>query len=202
MCSAGPCGGVPRGRINRRPGDRARRRRRRPVSPRRDLPSAREGTVDDESSGQQYRFILPGPRLTPRQAKCLEELRYAARSAEMVVASGSLPPGVPSDFYQRVADICRELGVLLILDTSGGGLEHITSGAFLLKPSVRELRECFGRELATESEQLTARTSSSTLASVRPLSSPWAPRARCWLPAWQPTFLGSSGAVGQRRRRG
>ena len=72
------------------------------------------------------------------------------------MASGSLPPGVPSDFYQRVADICRELGVLLVLDTSGGGLAHITSGVFLLKPSVRELRECFGRELATESEQLAA----------------------------------------------
>ena len=72
------------------------------------------------------------------------------------MASGSLPPGVPSDFYQRVADICRELGVPLVLDTSGGGLAHITSGVFLLKPSVRELRECFGRELATESEQLAA----------------------------------------------
>jgi 6-phosphofructokinase 2 len=121
------------------------------------LPTRESFTVDEESSGQQYRFVLPGPRLTSaEQAKCLEELHYAARSAEVVVASGSLPPGVRSDFYQRVSDICRELGVLLVLDTSGGGLKHITSGVFLLKPSVRELRECFGRELATESEQLTA----------------------------------------------
>lgn len=72
------------------------------------------------------------------------------------MASGSLPPGVPADFYQRVADICRELGVLLVLDTSGGGLRHITSGVFLLKPSVRELRECCGRKLATEADQLAA----------------------------------------------
>lgn len=121
------------------------------------LPTRESFTVDEERSGQQYRFVLPGPRLTPaEQAKCLDELQYAARPAEIVVASGSLPPGVPSDFYQRVADICRELGVLLVLDTSGGGLQHITSGVFLLKPSVRELRECFGRELATESEQLAA----------------------------------------------
>ena len=121
------------------------------------LPTRESFTVDEESSGQQYRFVLPGPRLaSAEQAKCLDELQYAARSAEIVVASGSLPPGVPPDFYQRVADICRELGVLLVLDTSGGGLQHITSGVFLLKPSVRELRECFGRELATESEQLDA----------------------------------------------
>ena len=121
------------------------------------LPTRESFTVDEASSGQQYRFVLPGPRLTPtEQAKCLDELSYAAQSAEIVVASGSLPPGVPADFYQRVADICRDLGVPLVLDTSGGGLAHITSGVFLLKPSVRELRECFDRELATESEQLAA----------------------------------------------
>jgi 6-phosphofructokinase 2 len=77
-------------------------------------------------------------------------------SADFVVASGSLPPGVSADFYQRVADICRERGALLILDTSGAGLRHISSGVFLLKPSVRELRECVGRELISESEQLAA----------------------------------------------
>ncbi len=114
-------------------------------------------TVNETSTGQQYRFVLPGPQLTlPEQVQCLDQLREAARSAEFVVASGSLPPGVPADFYQRVADVCRDLGVPLILDTSGGGLQHISSGVFLLKASVRELRECVGRRLVTESEQLAA----------------------------------------------
>ena len=120
--------------------------------------STRESfTIDEQCSGQQYRFVLPGPRLSfVEQARCLDELRDAAQSAEFVVASGSLPPGVPADFYQRVADMCRELGVLLVLDSSGGGLRHITSGVFLLKPSIRELRECCGRELVTEADQLAA----------------------------------------------
>jgi 6-phosphofructokinase 2 len=114
-------------------------------------------TVNESSSGQQYRFVLPGPRLSfAEQAQCLDELRTAARSAQFVVASGSLPPGVPADFYQRIADICAKLGALLVLDTSGGGLRHITSGVFLLKASVRELRECVERDLATESEQVAA----------------------------------------------
>ncbi len=114
-------------------------------------------TVNETSTGQQYRFVLPGPQLTfPEQEQCLDQLRRAAESAEFVVASGSLPPGVPADFYQQVADICRQLGAKLILDTSGGGLQHVTSGVFLLKASVRELRECVGRRLATEFEQLAA----------------------------------------------
>ena len=120
--------------------------------------STRESfTVDERSTGQQYRFVLPGPRLTEaEQAECLDTLSATAGSADFVVASGSLPPGVPADFYQRVADICRERGALLILDASGAGLRHISSGVFLLKPSVRELRECVGRELISESEQLAA----------------------------------------------
>jgi len=120
--------------------------------------STRESfTVDERRTGKQYRFVLPGPQLTDaEQTECLETLGAAADSADFVVASGSLPPGVPADFYQRVADICRERGALLILDTSGAGLRHISSDVFLLKPSVRELRECVGRELISESEQLVA----------------------------------------------
>lgn len=73
-----------------------------------------------------------------------------------MVASGSLPPNVHPDYYQRVADICGEHGARLVLDTSGGGLQHITNGVFLLKPSVHELGQCVGRELRNESEQLAA----------------------------------------------
>jgi 6-phosphofructokinase 2 len=120
--------------------------------------STRESfTVNENTSGQQYRFVLPGPRLTSAEQKgCMDQLRTAAESAEFVVASGSLPPGVSGDYYQRVADICSHLGVRLILDTSGGGLQHVSSGVYLLKASVRELRECIGLPLATESEQFAA----------------------------------------------
>jgi 6-phosphofructokinase 2 len=120
--------------------------------------STRESlTVNERSTAKQYRFVLPGPQVTfAEQARCLDELRQAAATAEFVVASGSLPPGVPPDFYQRVADICRELGARLVLDTSGGGLTHVESGVFVLKPSLRELRECVGRELLTEADQVAA----------------------------------------------
>jgi 6-phosphofructokinase 2 len=58
--------------------------------------STRESfTVNESSTGQQYRFVLPGPQMTfTEQARCLDQLRMAAESAEFVVASGSLPPGV------------------------------------------------------------------------------------------------------------
>jgi 6-phosphofructokinase 2 len=120
-------------------------------------PTRESFTVNERSTGKQYRFVLPGPRLRfAEQGLCLDLLRKAAASAEYVVASGSLPPGVPPNFYQRVADICREVDARLILDTSGTGLTHVRSDVFLVKPSVRELRECVGRPLETEAEQLVA----------------------------------------------
>ena len=120
--------------------------------------STRESfTVNETSTSAQYRFVLPGPELTvSEQAECLLELRSAAASAAVVVASGSLPPGVPVDFYQQVATACEDLDVKFLLDTSGGGLTHVNSGVFLLKPSLRELRECVGRDLDDEAEQLAA----------------------------------------------
>lgn len=114
-------------------------------------------TVDEASTDRQYRFVLPGPRISyAEQQHCLTALRPLAASADFVVASGSLPPGVPPDFYQRVADLCARAGARLILDTSGGGLSHVTSGVFLVKPSVRELHECVGRALSAEDEQVCA----------------------------------------------
>ncbi|HOB50389.1 MAG TPA: 1-phosphofructokinase family hexose kinase [Mycobacterium sp.] len=122
-------------------------------------------TVNEENTAKQYRFVLPGPHLTvAEQTECLSHLRREVSSAfgdqasaagpPVVVASGSLPPGVPLDFYQQVANLCDELGATLLLDTSGGGLQNVESGAFLLKPSARELREYANRPLETESEQI------------------------------------------------
>jgi 6-phosphofructokinase 2 len=120
-------------------------------------PTRESFTINEITTGLQYRFVLPGPCLSfVEQQQCLRELRHAATSARFVAASGSLPPGAPANFYQQVALICRDLGARLVLDTSGGGLRHITSGVYLLKASVRELRECVGRDLVTESEQVEA----------------------------------------------
>ncbi|ODQ87592.1 1-phosphofructokinase family hexose kinase [Mycolicibacterium holsaticum] len=148
-----PVGGATGGRIARLVEDAGVPYRNTEISE----PTRENFTVNERRSGEQYRFVLPGPHVTLReQSRCLDELRLAAAKAEYVVASGSLPPDVAPDFYQRVADLCRELGALLILDASGAALTSITSGVFLLKPSLRELRECVGHELHDEAEQLAA----------------------------------------------
>lgn len=118
-------------------------------------PTRESMSITDETTGEQFRFVLPGPELCDaEQQALLGAVDQAAESARVVVASGSLPPGVPGDFYQTLADRMAVRGVPLVLDTSGVALRHIRRGVFLLKPSLRELDELLGRRLTGRSEQV------------------------------------------------
>ncbi|RDI68264.1 1-phosphofructokinase family hexose kinase [Nocardia pseudobrasiliensis] len=114
-------------------------------------------SVTDLASGAQYRFVFPGVSLDDsEQRRCLSEVEEISWGAQLLVVSGSLPPGVRPDFYQRLADRAGEWGVRLVVDTSGPALSALRSGVHLLKPSLRELSECVGRRLAEPDEQVAA----------------------------------------------
>ncbi len=104
--------------------------------------------VSEVASGQPYRFILPGPRLSEREwQECLKQLAAIEPSPRFVVASGSLPEGVPDDFYARIASHTRQCGARMILDTSGQALiTAVAEGVDLIKPNLREMRELAGHE--------------------------------------------------------
>ena len=113
--------------------------------------------VNDRMTNQQFRFVLPGPELSEHeQHACLGMLADAASGARFVVASGSLPPGVRPDFYQRAATVAAQAGARFILDTSGEALLGVRSGVYLLKPSIRELRESVGHPLPDRAAQAAA----------------------------------------------
>jgi 6-phosphofructokinase 2 len=104
--------------------------------------------VSEISTGQPYRFILPGPRLSESEwQQCLTLLSGLKPFPRFVVASGSLPGGVPDDFYARVARIAKQHGASMILDTSGPALvTAVAEGVDLIKPNLREMRELAGSE--------------------------------------------------------
>ncbi|MGP0092155.1 MAG: 1-phosphofructokinase family hexose kinase [Xanthobacteraceae bacterium] len=108
-------------------------------------------TVLEGASGRQYRFILPGaPMCEDEWRACLQAVCEVG-AAGFVVASGSLPPGVPDDFYARVARIAKEHGSKMVLDTSGQAFRAaLQEGVYLAKPNLRELRELTQLPLADE----------------------------------------------------
>ncbi len=93
--------------------------------------------ITETSSGQPYRFILPGSSLDP--AEWQEGLDFIARLnpfPRFVVASGSLPSGIPHDFYVRVSRIAKQRGARMILYTSGPPLAMaVAEGLDMIKPN-------------------------------------------------------------------
>ncbi|MFW6127297.1 MAG: 1-phosphofructokinase family hexose kinase [Thermodesulfobacteriota bacterium] len=117
--------------------------------------STRENIIiSEENSGRQFRFGMPGPRLEEEEWQdCLDNLSNLDPPPDFIVASGSLPPGVPNDFYARVARVSQELKAHLVLDASGTPLKQAASeGVFLLKPNMRELGILAGRDIQNEAD--------------------------------------------------
>jgi 6-phosphofructokinase 2 len=109
--------------------------------------------VHDQQSGLEYRFVPAGPNIEPSECraalKILEEVE-----AEWIVASGSLSPGVPTDFYARAATIATRRGQKFVLDTSGPALQAMKGHAMeLLKLSLRELESLAGHALPDGNSQ-------------------------------------------------
>lgn len=108
-------------------------------------------TVHENSTGAEFRFVTPGSNLNVVEWQtCLDQLMAIDPWPAFIVASGSLPPGVPIDFYARLSKAARLRGSRLILDSSGPALaQGLNSGVFLVKPSLRELSDWFGQSLTT-----------------------------------------------------
>ena len=115
-------------------------------------------SIDACDTGEQYRFVLPGPELTgAEQASCLDALCKLPQKPCWLVASGSLPPGLPGSFFRQVGELCRSHGVKLMLDTSGAALAACEGlGAALIKPSLHELEELMGRSITGEAQEVAA----------------------------------------------
>lgn len=95
-------------------------------------------------SGDQYRFVLPGPDFSEIDPDSLiAPVMQAAADADWLVPSGSLPPGLAEAFYADLAARLPDGGPRLAVDTSGPALRCAVAGGGvdLIKPNRRELAE-------------------------------------------------------------
>lgn len=137
-------------------------------------------TVRELGSGQEYRFVLPGPVMESAEvALALQTLRQQP-APRYLVASGSLPPGMPAHFYAELAAIARAWNARLVVDGSGSALTAaLECGVYMVKPSLREMREITGKPLTS-------------LQAVREAAQMWVDNGRAEVVA---VSLGDKGAV-------
>lgn len=108
-------------------------------------------TVFDETTREQFRLVFPGALLSEFEwQQCLDAIARINLQAAFVIASGSLPPGVPADFYGRVAQAAKG-PAKVIVDTSGASLKAaLDVGVYLIKPNLREFQDLAGISSADE----------------------------------------------------
>ncbi|MFU8816842.1 MAG: 1-phosphofructokinase family hexose kinase [Pseudomonadales bacterium] len=111
--------------------------------------SVRENLIiKDVSNDQQFRFGLPGPKLSQQERDLwCNSLREHGAGADFVVFSGSLPRGVPVEWYGELVR-AAPAGARVVVDTKKDALAAaLAVGVYLIKPNIHELEEAVGHEL-------------------------------------------------------
>lgn len=79
--------------------------------------------VTEKASDKLFHLVFPGPELKEAEwRQCIDTFEALQPMPEYLVLSGSLPGGVPNDFYSNLASSAADKGVKVILDTSGKAL--------------------------------------------------------------------------------
>ena len=92
-----------------------------------------------------------GPRLDQTEVDALiDAVAQHLDGADWLVCGGSLPAGVPDDFYATLVELAHHKGVPVVVDSSGAPLAaSLPARPDLIKPNVHELAEIVQAPLAT-----------------------------------------------------
>jgi 1-phosphofructokinase family hexose kinase len=112
-------------------------------------------------NGEHSHYIKvnePGPTITPSEQKTLlDKIKALSKPGDWWVLAGSLPPGVPSDFYEKMIHVITDASGKVVLDTSGAPLVHgCQAGPYLVKPNEVELQKLTGMPTENISEVIGA----------------------------------------------
>ncbi|RKF51838.1 tagatose-6-phosphate kinase [Bacillus wiedmannii] len=98
--------------------------------------------------GMQTEILESGPTLSKEEGNdFLEKFEYLLTTASLVTISGSLPKGLPTNFYYQMLEICHKNGIPVIMDSSGESLTQAMvhkEKPFAIKPNIAELSQLLG----------------------------------------------------------
>ena len=105
-----------------------------------------KGQEDSEINGG-------GPAVDQAAMEALFEKINSLRKGDMLIISGSIPPSLPKDLYEKILGLLDERGVYAVVDTAGEALmKTLRYEPFLIKPNRQELEELAQSRLFTREE--------------------------------------------------
>ena len=105
-------------------------------------------------SGAQTEILEPGPTVTQEEQEAfMAKYQELLSKATVVAASGSMPKGLPRDFYGQLINLARKAGKPFLLDTSGEALiQGIKAQPYFVKPNNDEIKVLVGAELRSDED--------------------------------------------------
>lgn len=93
-----------------------------------------------------------GPMVSKKELNAfVKEFVKVLKYSEVIVASGTVPRGLPKTIYGDMVKIAKDNNVRMIIDASGSYLEEaIKAKPFMIKPNLEELQELAGYDLDCE----------------------------------------------------
>ena len=94
-----------------------------------------------------------GPAVDQAAMEALFKKINSLRKGDMLIISGSIPPSLPKDLYEKILGLLDERGVYAVVDTAGEALmKTLRYEPFLIKPNRQELEELAQSRLFTREE--------------------------------------------------
>ena len=112
----------------------------------------------DLSDGRSTEYLEPGEPVTPEElSRFLADFKSRLHEADVVTISGSVPQGVPEDFYCELIRLCRAAYVPVLVDTSGNRLiAAVKEKPLFIKPNEDEIAQLTGRPVSGREEAIQA----------------------------------------------
>lgn len=103
-------------------------------------------TIIETDGVDHYKVNESGPVISAAERDLLlDKVKALAKADDYWVLAGSLPPGVPIDFYRALITIIQSAGGKALLDTSGDALlAGVQTKPYLIKPNVFEANTLTG----------------------------------------------------------
>ncbi|MRS16911.1 6-phosphofructokinase II [Enterobacteriaceae bacterium RIT691] len=105
--------------------------------------------VHVSTRGEQYRFVMPGARLSADEFQRLEEKVLSIEPGSILVVSGSLPPGIRLEQLTTLIKRAQANEIRCVVDSSGEALTAAleVGNIELVKPNQKELSALVKRDL-------------------------------------------------------
>lgn len=99
----------------------------------------------------EYKFVNKGAFVSQNKQKKLLQNLQNLTDCEYLSISGSLPPGIEENFYDKIANICSQKNIKLILDISSPKLKDLLKyKPFLIKPNDDEIKTIFNYDITSD----------------------------------------------------